>query len=332
MRAASCALRAGMDHFQESEFYSESLAPIRVARLPEDIYGHERLQRWVSHAVRDCAQGMQEPPSLLDPARTAIVVLAPDATRTQADNGFYAALVAAALQQLHTGAAPTPCADAHIVKVIAQGRAGLGSGLQHAMSMLSEQVAEQVLLIGVDSYLNAADMNAMLRAERLLVKGNSNGFLPGEAAAALLLTLAAPDAQGVLMEGIGQANEAGRPDGSVPSRAIGLTQAIRAACEEAQVTPADLVFRISDQNGEQFFAREAANAMARIMFGTKQLAHLTLADKIGEVGAATGAAMLAWLSHDMPRKNHSPGKLGVLHLANDGGERCAVVVRHIGES
>ena len=59
LRAASCALRANMDHFQESEFRSDSFDPIRVARLPDDIYGHERLQRWVSHAVRDCAQAKQ---------------------------------------------------------------------------------------------------------------------------------------------------------------------------------------------------------------------------------------------------------------------------------
>lgn len=340
LRAASCALRANMDHFQESEFRSDSFEPIRVARLPDDIYGHERLQRWISHAVRDCAEGMQEPLSLLDPARTAVVVLAPEATRTQTHPGFHAGLVDHALHQLQAGeeagAAPGPgadaAADARIVTVLALGRTGLGGGLQQAMRLLGEQTVEQVLLIGADSYLNAADMNAMLRAERLLVKGNSNGFLPGEAAAALLLTLAAPGARGVFIEGIGHADEAGRPDGSVPSRAIGLTQAIRAACEQAKLAPAKLDFRLSDQNGEQFFARESANAMSRIMFGARQLAHLTLADKIGEVGAATGVAMLAWLWHDMPHLDHSPGKLGLLHLANDGGERCAVVVRHTGES
>lgn len=336
LRAASCALRAQMDHFQESEFRSSNFDPIIVARLPDDIYGHERLQRWVSHAVRDCAQGMREPLSLLDPARTAVVVLAPDPTRTHTGDGFHAALVANALHQLRAaegaGTAPGPDADARIVKVIASGRAGLGNGLQQAMRLLGDQAVEQVLLIGVDSYLNAADMNAMLRAERLLVKGNSNGFLPGEAAAALLLTLATPDARGVFIEGIGHADEAGRPEGSVPSRAVGLTEALRAAFGQARVTPADLDFRLSDQNGEQFFARESANAVTRIMFGAQQLVHLTLADKIGEVGAATGVAMLAWLSHEMPHIDHSPGNLGVLHLANDGGDRCAVVIRHTGEN
>ena len=279
---------------------------------------------------------MREPLSLLDPARTAVVVLAPDATRTHTGDGFHAALVATALHQLGTadgaGAVPGAVADARPVTVIASGRAGLGGGLQQALHLLADHAVEQVLLIGVDSYLNAADMNVMLRNERLLVKGNSNGFLPGEAAAALLLTLATPDERGVFIEGIGHADEAGRPDGSVPSRAIGLTEAIRAACGQARVTPAELNFRISDQNGEQFFARESANAMTRIMFGAHQLAHLTLADKIGEVGAATGVAMLAWLSHEMPHIDHSPGNLGVLHLANDGGQRCAVVIRHTGEN
>lgn len=45
LRAASCALRANMDHFQESEFQSRLGDPILVARLPEtDLWGRKDWQ------------------------------------------------------------------------------------------------------------------------------------------------------------------------------------------------------------------------------------------------------------------------------------------------
>lgn len=334
LRAASCALRSNMDHFQESEFRSEDFAPIRVARLPDDIFGQERLQRWVSYAVRDCVQGMPDPLSVLDTKRTAVVVLIPDSSRSHADGEFYTSLVLNSLAELNFTDVepPLPEAEKHNVVIISEGRAGLGSGLSKATQMLDRQNFEQVLLIGIESYLNAADMNEYLRATRLLVEGNSDGFLPGEAASVILLRALALDAVGFSIDGIGIANEAGRPDGSVPSRAKGLTHAIRSACDAAGINPAYINFRLSDQNGEQFFSREAANAMTRVMYGAQKIAHLTLADKIGEVGAATGPAMLAWLWYDMRRVDNNLGSLGLIHLSNDTGLRCAVVIRQQGEN
>jgi 3-oxoacyl-[acyl-carrier-protein] synthase I len=90
----------------------------------------------------------------------------------------------------------------------------------------------------------------------------------------------------------------------------------------------DLTFRISDQNGEAFFAREGSNAMTRVApVGGSKVPLLTTADSIGEVGAATGPAMLAYLYQTMPHID-SPGHCGLLHLANDNGLRSAVVVRY----
>ena len=331
--AAVCALRANMDHFQESEFISQTSDPIRVASLPDQLFGEERLQRWVEYAVRDCAQRMTDARSLFDVTRTAVIVLGSDHSRPHADGQTVANIVWRAMTQLCSDVADnTPYSTKPGILVVSQGRAGLGQALLNAAQLLVKGQAEQVLLIGVDSYLNAADINTYLQAERLFVSGNTDGFLPGEAAAALLLRIAPTGAAGLSIKGVGLANEPGQPDGSVPSLAQGLTQAIRTACEQANIAPTDLDFRISDQNGEQFFAKEAANAITRVMFGGHKLTHLTLADKIGEVGAASGPAMLAWLTRDMADANYSPGNSGLIHLASDHGARCAVVIAHQGES
>jgi 3-oxoacyl-[acyl-carrier-protein] synthase I len=333
--AAVCALRANMDHFQESGFYSLKSDPVVVATLPDEIHGQERLERWAMHAVLDCARRMAEPLSLFDARRTALIVIGPDKSRPHADAQFYLDVVLGAMRQAWSSAGSREGARAldkpypqhEEAAMLLNGRTGVGVALTLAANMLAERPVEQVLLIGIDSYLNAADINAYLKEERLFVRGNSDGFIPGEAAAALVLRSAQADHAGLHIKGVGIAHEVGRHDGSVPSRSQGLTHAIRSACEQAGIAPTEVDFRISDQNGEQFFSRDASNAITRVMMGGSKIPHLTLADKIGEVGGAVGPAMLAWLLRDMPHEVFSPGRLALAHLANDDGTRCALVLQ-----
>ncbi|GGC17871.1 hypothetical protein [Pseudoduganella buxea] len=321
--AAVCALRANMDHFRESAFYSQGGDPVQVASLPEKVYGAQRLQRWVEHAVQDCLSTIADPAALFDERRSAVVILVADAQRPSSEGDDPAEAVRAALERLaarYGVDAPAPAAY-----VIRHGRAGLVAGLRQARAALDAGKA-QVLLVGVDSLLNAADINFYLQEERLFVPGNTDGFVPGEAAAALVLGATPAPTGGIRIAGLGSANERGTLDGSVPNRSEGLTAAIREACAEAQVAPGHLQFRLSDQNGEHFYTRDATNAITRVMAGTRQPAFLTLADKLGDIGAATGPAMLAWLSRDLHHPQRRPGHAGLLHLANDAGLRNAVVV------
>ncbi len=332
--AAVCALRANMDHFQESSFYSLSSDPIVAAMLPDDIHGQERLEQWVLYAVRDCARRMAQPLSLVDARRTALIVIGPGKSRAHADASYYLEVVLGAMNKVFAGESDTPDERRSLhedATVLLGGRTGLAAALVRAKNMLAELPIEQVLVIGVDSYLNAADINGYLKEERLFVRGNSDGFIPGEAAAALVLRPAPSDQAGLYIKGVGIAHEAGRHDGSVPSRSQGLTHAIRSACEQAGIAPTEVDFRISDQNGEQFFSRDATNAITRVMMGGSKVPHLTLADKIGEVGGAAGPAMLAWLARDMSHDAFSPGQLGLAHMANDDGTRCAVVLQQQGK-
>lgn len=283
--------------------------------------GQERLARWLTYAIEDC---LQESPEF-DTRKIPLLWIAPEAGRNGTasadgtDLAWYAEIFDLAVGQLGKQFHPSSA-------VLPQGRAGLAAALAQAMLLLKEEQHPYVLLAGVDSYLDAATINHYLHDERLQVPGNSDGFIPGEAAAAVLLHKVDANADGVHITGYGQGQEPGRPDGSVPSRAQGLSQAIRAALSTSTQTFTDLAFRISDQNGEAFFAREAANAMTRVApTGGQKLPLLTMADCLGEVGAATGPAMLAYLSQLM-RHNASPGQCGLLHLANDDGLRCAVVL------
>lgn len=332
LQAAVHAMRANMDHFQASGFFTRANDRINVASLPETLFGTERLARWVEFALRDCAARLDDPASLFCAHRTTVIVLAPAPSRTHSDPALYAGIVHDVLGRLRDELSPAEqsriAAGQHLAKVLSEGRTGLAGALSTSARHLGAGEAQQVLLVAVDSYLNAGDINAALNEERLFVRDNSDGFVPGEAAAAIVLRWDEADAPGLHIGGVGFAQEPGRHDGSVPSRAKGLTEAIRAGCAQAGIEPTALEFRISDQNGEQFFSKEAANAITRVTAGGSKLRQLTIADKIGEVGAAAGLAMLAWLSCDMADPEYSPGAVGLLHLASDNGDRCAVVLRH----
>jgi 3-oxoacyl-[acyl-carrier-protein] synthase I len=316
--AASTAIRAGLDHFQQGQFKTQRGDKLVIARLPENkLWGGPRMARWLQGVVRDCLRGQSD----LQTNRVAVLWLAPASTRTGLDEAAYDEIYANAIRALgHTFHASSG--------VMPLGRAGLAAALQHTVYLLRNDKLQAVLLAGVDSLLDPATLNDLLHQERLIVPGNSDGFIPGEAAAAVLLQLAAPTDNGLQLIGYAHAQEAGRVDGSVPSRAQGLTTAMRQALTGAECDYTDLQFRCSDQNGESFYSREATHAITRVApVGGDQLHLLTVADCIGEVGAAMGPAMLAHLNYQMPH-TLGPGRCGLLHLAGDDGARCAVVVRH----
>ncbi len=324
--SATCGIRANMDHFQQSEFKVGQKEKVLVARLADDdIWGQARLAKWIALAIADC----MAPLGQFDPSTISLIWIAPEPERSGADSAWYADVFTEAVtrleMQFHERSGILPL-----------GRAGLSNALGQASQLLEEPGCRYVLMVGADTYLNATTINAYLAAERLQVPGNSDGFIPGEAAAAVLLqkprNATDADASSVAplmhITGFGIGDEPGRPDGSVPSRGRGLTQAIRHALDASNYSYSALQFRVSDQNGESFFSREAANALTRVApSGARKLSLITLADCIGEVGAATGPAMLAYLSRLLPGPG-SPGSCGLLHLANDNGVRNAVVVHY----
>jgi 3-oxoacyl-[acyl-carrier-protein] synthase-1 len=318
LRAAACAIRTNMDHFQESEFVSDTGKPINVGRLPDkDCWGSERVARWIAWSVRDCLRDHAD----FDAGRVALVVVGPEPERPDVEDESYWEIVTAAMVQLGMRFHESS-------RILPLGKAGLAQALQYAAVRLATPEIDGVILAAGDSLLNVAAIEHFLAEERLLVPGNRDGFMPAEGAAALLLRRTTKNEAGVRVTGFGEATETGQRDGETPNRALGLTEAVRGACTLAGIAPHILAFRLSDQNGEAYLSKEGSNAFTRVMAGGPGLAHLTLADKLGEIGAAAGVAGLAYLRHVMPRADCSPGSAGVVHLSNDNGLRCAVVVQH----
>ncbi|MFC4161720.1 hypothetical protein [Chitinimonas lacunae] len=316
--AAECAIRAGMDRFEESEFYDRRRAPLKVARLPlGDLWGAERLALMATAAVQDCIDQI----GAIAAHETALLLLAAERERPHTEDERYLECFAAIERTLGVRFHEDS-------RIIPYGRAGLGQALVTAARCLEGEV-RQVLLVGADSYLNAATINYFLGAGRLLESGNAYGFIPAEAAAAVLLGRdSRPGASPLQICGVGLAEEQARPDGEVPNRAIGLSEAMRSALDQAGLAPGALHFRANDHNGDPFYASEASVAYTRLMVDDGVgLPLLNLAEYLGETGAAAGPLALAYLSRVIERDD-GPGRVGLLHLGNDDGSRSAVVVAY----
>jgi 3-oxoacyl-[acyl-carrier-protein] synthase-1 len=211
--------------------------------------------------------------------------------------------------------------------VIPHGRVACAVALLQARKLLQASNAPAVLIVAADSLLSGATLKAFDTGGRLLTKRNSNGFIAGEAASAVLVARSAPGAH-LSIAGIGCATEAAGIETEEPLRADGLSQAITHALNDAGCEMHDMSLRITDISGEQYYFKEASLALSRTL--RRRKAEFDIwhpAECIGEVGSAIGPAMLA-VAEASGRKAYAPGPGILLHASNDAGQRAAVVTRY----
>jgi len=211
--------------------------------------------------------------------------------------------------------------------VIARGRVAGALALAEARRLIYEEHVPFCIIAGADSFLVAATLASYEKADRLLTSQNSNGFIPGEAGAAVLI---GPPGRSndpeLLCLGLGMGEERATIDSEVPLRADGLVAAFRAAFAEAGRTIDDLDYRVTDSNGEQYWFKEAALAMTRTLRARKERFQIWHpADCIGETGAAVGPCTLG-VALAAARKRYSPGPGVLCHFSGDDGERFALVL------
>jgi 3-oxoacyl-[acyl-carrier-protein] synthase I len=199
-----------------------------------------------------------------------------------------------------------------------------------ARRLIYEEGVRYCIIAGVDSLLVAATLAAYQDSNRLLTSNNSNGFIPGEAGCAVLVGAPEQGSRGgqknLLCLGIGSGHEPATLQSEQPLRADGLVQAFRAAFAEAGQTIADVDYRITDANGEQYWFKEAALAVTRTLRTRKELFEIWHpVDCIGEVGAAIGPCSFG-IALAAARKNYAPGEAALCHFSSDAGERLALVI------
>ena len=192
-------------------------------------------------------------------------------------------------------------------------------------------------MAGIDSFLVGPTLSAYDAKYRLLTTANSNGFIPGEAGAAVLLGApdSAADSQFCCIA-IGFGHEKVTIESKDPFRGDGLTEAFRNLQRDGVVSLDDTDYRYTDCNGEQYGFKNDRLAYSRTARKLKaRFDHLHPADSVGEIGASVVPCILG-LALTAARKGYAsgpgegpePGKGVLCHFSNDEGERAALILRY----
>ncbi|HEY1399196.1 beta-ketoacyl synthase N-terminal-like domain-containing protein, partial [Roseateles sp.] len=215
-------------------------------------------------------------------------------------------------------------------QLFASGHAGGFEALDQARVWLRAGQVDAVVVAGVDSYLAPETLEWLEAEEQLHGAGplnNAWGFIPGEAAGALLVAPAAASSGGwadVLAVGLGRESKLNK-SGEV-CIGEGLTQALRRALDEV---PGEGVIDnvVCDMNGEAYRADEYGFCGLRVRDRLRDPTDfLAPADCWGDVGAA-GLPLHLLLAASAGRKGHAKGPLTLLWGSSDGGGRGAAVIR-----
>ncbi len=195
-----------------------------------------------------------------------------------------------------------------------------------AANDLMSSECRKYLIAATDSLLTWPTLSHFERNDRLLTAQNSNGFMPGEGAGALLIAVP-KGGEELLCTGLGFGVEKAHIDSGEPLRADGLTTAVKASLADAGRNMHDFDFRITDISGEQYYFKEASLTLGRTLRKRKEEFDLWHpAECIGESGALAGMPVVG-LADAACRKRYAPGPNIVAHLANDAGERASMALQ-----
>jgi 3-oxoacyl-[acyl-carrier-protein] synthase-1 len=321
--ATLAALRAHVSGVDTANLWdAESASYIQAARAPLKQWweGAGKLIELLAPAVQECLTAAGTSP---DKVPLLIGTPSPDRPHKWAD--FDKQVLAQVGKKLGVSWHPASA-------VLPRGNVSGIIGLQMAGNLLLDKSIPGAIVAGIDSFLEQKIVVAYGNHRRILTPANSNGFIPGEAGAAILLTRGnSPGSSGELqILGTGLAKEKATINSEKPLRGDGLIEAVQQALTESGLPLHEIDYRITDLNGEHYKFKEANWVVARLFKKQRQrifeLWHPV--DCIGEIGAASGPCVLAWALH-AGQRGYAPGPAVLCHFSNDDEERAAAVVRFV---
>lgn len=329
------AMRAKVRGFRSANLWDPTAGQRLHAARPTLHQWWEGPTMWpelAAPAVRQCLAQAQAGATgaPLDPKTVAVISLLPPESRFGTPPGPLAGFGQALGQKLDW---PLPPGSL----TLRGGRTGMGHALRWAERAMDEHGAKAVVVVGVESYLRQALVDHYIHEQRLLCGGNSNGFVPGEAACAILVARSSSSAARLTILSSVLTREAIDPKVGArqATRAQALSDAWRAALQQARVEFHDIAYTLSDLNGERVRFKEAAIAAARNDRvppegrSRRERGYVDLwhpSEFMGEVGAAISPCLLSW-ALEAGRRHYAPSSHALIHTSEDDGERLAMVTR-----
>ncbi len=245
------------------------------AAIGDDVRGIDRLRVLALMALQEClADRFSQPPL---PA----VICAPSLEPFGRDGRWL-------LQRLLDDA--DLAIDPDGSQVFTTGRGALPDALALVEQRLASGEWPACFLVGVDSLVAPSRLAREVAAGRVAGPGNAAGFIPGEAGAALVLSLRADAGSAAIIAGVG------RCDGGVAfnTAAAVLAAAAEQALARAGVAASSLSAICHDGAGDWRQLEEMSVADARPpLSDAAQAQRLIPSISLGDVGAAAGVLSLA---------------------------------------
>lgn len=318
---ASCAaIRCGITNFAETRFMDNGGAWIIGCSVPltEPWRGRAKLLRLVVPAIQECLASVRNVQVNEIPLLLCLAERSRPGRFDGLDQTLLSEIEAALGVRFHTRSG-----------TVEHGKVAGLIAMKEARRLFTEEGIRHCLIAGVDSFLVASTLASYEENNRLKTSKNSDGFIPGEAGAAILVGPISEAAETTLAcLGIGFGQERATIEADEPLRADGLVAAIRGALSEANRTMGDMDYRITDLSGEQYGFKEASLALSRTLRQRKEKFDLWHpADCIGEVGAAIVPCMLG-AAASAHKKGYAPGRNALCQAANDTGERAAMALTY----
>jgi 3-oxoacyl-[acyl-carrier-protein] synthase-1 len=331
------AMRAGLSRIEEREDFlllgpDEEFDPPAALRgapapLPWDrSHAWDRLTELALPALDEALASASLSRGDWPRAHLSLALRAPLAPTTPAEMGRY--VIDAMCKE---GALPRPAAAG----VRFEGHAAGAVAIIDAARALRAGERSCCVVGGVDTFLDSPTIEHLDKSFRLRSERSADGYLPGEAAAFLVLETAAHAAErGVKplasVAGYGLADEPYPHGSGEPSAAAGLCEAIRQTAERegrgGEKVPA-ATWVMSDQNGERHRAREwalAATRLRELLDPALELWHP--AENFGDTGPASGPLLAAMAAETFRRALAPVGRV-LLLSSSDGPARAGVSLR-----
>lgn len=320
-RASCAAIRAGVSRERPIQYHSvldvENHEPVPLTGHPVGYLteGFGPSARWLLMAERAIEDLVDDVDDLPDGRYGLVVVLpvlddarfffAPGCT----PEAVWQALGALVHKRLGVQPVDQGSALVHI------GAAGIGLGLHAAREGIRTGAVDRVLVLAIDSLLDAHSLNWLSAMERLKTPDNPVGLAPGEAAVALLC-----EPQGG-PGSLGHLNHLSFVDGDNPflntERRQGREMA--AALESGLAAGAARGEMYVDLNGETWRSAELGSALATEAGSNMPSDQIVFpATSVGDVGAAAGALHIACALHSFERGYASTGTAWIVSSSEYG--------------
>ena len=320
-QSACAAMRAGISGFEELPYLDNQGEPIVgafVPTLPFDLKREQRLIELLVLALEDCLS--QVSTRSLEKIPLLVGLAEPD--RPGGGAKLAEQIVKKIEHRLEKRFHP------QYSRAFPKGHVAGFEALQVARELLQQDSGIPACLVcGVDSYINASSLLWLDQHDRLKTEDNSDGVIPGEAAAAVIIQRQPTAKASIKIIGLGFGYEQVNILSAEPLLGLGLSEAARKALAEAGIQIHETDFRLSDVTGESYGFKEQALMVARLLRVHQEEGYPIwhCAEYVGDLGASAGVSQLV-IAFQAFLKGYAPGKRAIGYTSAVTGERAVVIL------